>query len=119
MGTIPAWLLTHSCTITPWRGTSGDGADVFGDPVTVSNCFIDESRTIARGNAANNSPGDAIVSGTKIFAPLSLDTSAFLAGSRVTYVSGPTTRVAFISGIQRRDGGGLPTPDHVEITCGG
>lgn len=119
MGTIPSWLLTHSCTILPWQGTSGDGADVYGDPIAVSNCFIDESRTIARGNAANNAPGDVVTSGTKIFAALSLDTSAILPGSRVTYASGPTTRTAFVSTVQRRDGGGLPTPDHVEITCGG
>lgn len=102
MSRIPGWLLRHTIVIEPHLGESSTGP-VYGPPQRVR-AFVDEQTRTVR------SPGGEEVtsSSTAYCAPGT--TAPPL--SRVTLPSGRTTTViATLS----RDGGGLPTPDHVEI----
>lgn len=101
MAAIPAFLLRHTAVIEPYEGSGGLG-DVYGDPVTVRG-FADDKRRLVR-----DATGEQVVSETTFYCRL--DTVA-PPGSRVT-VNGRTVHV--IQAL-RRDGGGLPTPDHLEV----
>ncbi|GAA0638243.1 hypothetical protein GCM10010174_70120 [Kutzneria viridogrisea] len=102
MADIPAWLLRHTATIEPYEGTGAAGP-IYGAPVTVR-CFVDDvSRLVRSGD------GTEAVSSATLYCPL--DTVA-PAESRVT-VNGHRPATVFTT--FRRDGGGLPTPDHLEV----
>lgn len=102
MAALPPWLLVHEATIEPYEGDSATGP-IFGDPVTVR-CFVDEGRTVVRDDT-----GRETVSSATLYAPLD---TAVSAEDRVT-VRGRTAEVLT---TKRRDGGGLPTPDHIEVS---
>lgn len=102
MSKIPGWLLRHRITIEPHLGDSSTGP-AYGPPTPVR-CFVDEQTRAVRspgGEEVTSSSTAYAAPGTKV-PPL----------SRVTLPSGRTTTV--IAALDR-DGGGLPTPDHVEI----
>lgn len=101
MGSLPGWLLTHRMVVEPFLGASGTGP-AYGRPVEVR-CFVEPGRATARGGETRT----AIETAT-IYAPLD---TVITPEARVT-VEG--RRVEVVS-VTRRDGGGLPTPDHVEI----
>jgi len=101
VGSIPGYLLRHTATIEPYLGAGAHG-DLFGPPVTVA-CFADDKRRRVR-----SAGGDEVISETTLYCRLDTDAPA---GSRVA-VNGRTTHV--IQAL-RRDGGGLPTPDHLEV----
>lgn len=102
MGSLPGWLLTHTMVIEPFLGSSGTGP-AYGRPVTVR-CFVEPVWETRRAGEQRVSVGTS-----RVFAPLN---TVITPESRVT-VEGK--RVEVVS-VTRRDGGGLPTPDHVEIT---
>jgi hypothetical protein len=101
MATIPGWLLRHTATVEPFIG-EGPFGPAYGAAVAVR-CFADDKQRLVR-----DKEGSEVVSQTTLYMPL--DTTC-PAGSRVT-VNGRTTTV--IAAL-RRDGGGLPTPDHLEV----
>jgi hypothetical protein len=101
MGTIPGFLLPHTIIIEPYTGMSATGP-LYDPPVTVRSFNADKRRLI-RGTG-----GDVTLSSTTSYCPPG---TVAPVQSRVT-VNGRVTTV-----LQRldHDGGGLPTPDHVEL----
>ncbi len=100
---LPDWLLRHEAVIEPFEGEGAYGP-LFGPPVTAK-CLVDDERRLVR-----DAQGLETVSDTTIFfAP----GTRCPEGSRVTVNGRVTTVIASFS----RDGGGLPTPDHVEVVC--
>lgn len=102
MSRIPNSLLRHRITIEPYRGDSSTGP-LYGPPQTVR-AFVDEQTraVVSPGGETVTSSSTAYCAPGTTAPPL----------SRVTLPSGRETKV--ITALSR-DGGGLPTPDHVEI----
>lgn len=97
---IDPWLV-HQMVVEPYLGQSATGPR-YGLPITLR-CFVDDARRKVRTDT-----GDEVISESTVICPL--DTTA-PPKSRVT-VNG---RTAFVITSKRRDGGGLPTPDHLEL----
>ena len=95
------FLLTHTVTVEPYLGSAGTGP-TYG-PAASIRCFVDDQR-----RKVNNTLGETVISEAMVICPL--DTTA-PPKSRVT-VNG---RTAYVITAKRRDGGGLPTPDHLEL----
>lgn len=99
---IPAMLLVHTVTVEAWEGR-GPYGDTYAAPTTVR-CFLDEQTRMVRDAA-----GEQVTSSSTFYAR---PDAICPAKSRVTLPSGRTTTAI---AAYRRDGGGLPTPDHVEV----
>lgn len=102
MSRIPGWLLRHRITIEPYEGDSSTGP-VYGPPQQVR-AFVDEQT-----RAVVSAGGEKVTSSSTAYAPPGTKAPPL---SRVTLPSG---RVTTVIAALPRDGGGLPTPDHVEI----
>ncbi|MFD8970543.1 hypothetical protein ACFV0C_37075 [Streptomyces sp. NPDC059568] len=103
MARIPSRYLRHRITIEPYAGRSGTGP-VYGPPVPDVRCLLDEQTRLVRtptGDQVTSTSTAYCLPGT-VAPPLSL----------VTLPDGQTTKVIQ---AKPRDGGGLGTPDHVEI----
>lgn len=98
---IPGFLLRHTIVVEPYLGQTGSGAS-YGLPVDVR-CFVDDKRSKVR-----NEVGEEVTSESTVFCRLDTDAPP---KSRVA-VNG---RTAYVITANRRDGGGLPTPDHLEL----
>jgi hypothetical protein len=96
------WL-RHEVTVEPYLGDSAVGPQYAG-PVTVR-CFLEEKNRLVRA------PNGREVTSTSTFY-CRLDAVTAPPESRVTLPDGRTTTV-----IEQlpHDGGGLPTPDHLEV----
>lgn len=90
--------------IEPYRGQSPSGGPVYGPPVEVYPCWVDERRRIVRATT-----GETLTLSATAFA--ALDTHCPV-NSRVRLPSGRST-VALTTA--RRDGGGFDVPEHLEI----
>ncbi|MEU3162899.1 hypothetical protein [Streptosporangium sp. NPDC006930] len=101
MSALPDELLVHTVLVEPAQGEGPFGME-YGEQVPVR-CFVDDKRRLVRA-----ATGAEVVSESTFYAPL--DTVCPV-DSRVT-VNGRTTTVLASS---RRDGGGLPVPDHLEV----
>ncbi|GAA3441060.1 hypothetical protein [Planomonospora venezuelensis] len=101
MSDLPAFLLRHTVTVEALTGEGPYGPEY--DDATTVRCFVDDKRRLVR-----DATGGQVVSETTVYMPLSTTCPV---GSRVT-VNGRTTTVLVSA---RRDGGGLPTPDHLEV----
>lgn len=101
MGVIPAWLLRHTVVVEPYLGAGATGP-IYGPPVEVR-CFVDDKRRLVRAPDTSE-----VVSETTVYCPLGTTAPP---ESRVQ-VHG---RIATVIQALRRDGGGLPTPDHLEL----
>ena len=101
MGVIPTHLLRHTIVIEPYDGHTATGPK-YGPPVTVKS-FNEDRRRFFRDSAGNQ-----VVASTTSYC---LPGTVAPVQSRAT-VNGRVTKV-----VQRldHDGGGLPTPDHVEL----
>ncbi|MER6505896.1 hypothetical protein ABT158_03745 [Nonomuraea sp. NPDC001636] len=105
MGTsLPQWVLPHTATIEPFRGNGAYGP-VYEPPIEDEPCLIDDERRMVRDDE-----GTEVVSDTTIFF---LPGTRCPAGSRIT--ANGRQMIAITS--FNRDGGRLPTPDHVEVVC--
>ncbi len=100
MGRVPGWMLRHTVTVRPYLGVW----NTYGPAQTVR-CFVDERMATAAVNAGVQ----RVSTLTVIAAPSSA--SVLVAGSRVTLADG---RAGYVSAVAVQDGGGLPTPDHVQ-----
>lgn len=99
---IPRFLMRHEVTVEPYLGDSSKGPK-YGPPVTVR-CFLDEQTRSVR-----NPAGEQVTSTSTVYADPGTSAPTL---SRVTL---PDGRVTTVIQTKNRDGGGLPTPDHVEI----
>ncbi|WP_246094869.1 hypothetical protein [Streptomyces roseicoloratus] len=99
---LPAFMLGHSVVVEPYLGRTSVGPR-YGPAVTVA-CFVDEQTRTVRDPA-----GREVVSSSTFYARPGLDCPA---DSRVTLPSGRRTTVI---AVLDRSGGGMPTPDHVEV----
>ncbi|MFI6485157.1 hypothetical protein ACIBH1_45115 [Nonomuraea sp. NPDC050663] len=100
---LPDWLLRHTAVIRPHLGAGAYGP-VFGDASTEP-CLADDERRMVR-----DEKGAEVVSEITLYMRPGVVCPA---GSEVT-VNGRTTTVI---ASYVRDGGGLPTPDHLEVVC--
>lgn len=98
MGQIPGWLLRHTVMVEPYLGWNTYGA------ATQVRCFVDEKISSRYTQAGVQVRAHAV-------AYARLATSCPV-GSRITLADG---RRGYASAVARRDGGGLPTPDHLEV----
>lgn len=103
MAVVPTFLLRHTATVEAYAG-AGPHGDLYDPPATVR-CFADETR-----RRVLNTTGAEVVSQLTLYCPPDTDVPT---GSRVT-VNG---RASYVISVARRDGGGLPTPDHLEVAC--
>lgn len=103
MAQLPQFLLRHVVTIEPKTG-DGPFGPVLG-PATTVRVFLDQGRRMVR-----RADGVQVVSEASIYAPLA---TVCPPGSRVTL---PDGRTADVIVAKRRDGGGLATPDHLEVS---
>ena len=101
MAALPASLLRHSAVIERYQG-AGPAGPLFGPPVQVR-CFADDQRRMIRGDN-----GTEVVSTATLYCPLG---TVAPPESRVSV----NDRTATVLAAYRRDGGGLPTPDHLEL----
>lgn len=99
---LPAFLLGHRVTVEPYLGASAYGPK-FGPPVMVQ-CYLDEQTRTVRAPA-----GQEVTSSSTVYARPGLVCPP---ESRVTLPDGRVTQV--IARLDR-SGGGMPTPDHVEV----
>lgn len=102
MGALPGRFLRHAITVEPYQGDGGTGP-LYGPPVSVR-CFLDAKTRMVRSVA-----GREVTSTSTAYCPLA---TACPAESRVTL---PDGRTALVIAALRRDGAGLPTPDHLEV----
>lgn len=99
---LPGFLLRHTMTVEPHLGVTATGP-AYGPPRVVR-CFVEAARNTIR------TPDKRIVTGASVIR-CGLDPT-LSAQDRVTVAGRPVEVVA----MKHFDGGGLPTPDHTEIT---
>ncbi|MFF9199961.1 hypothetical protein ACF09L_32620 [Streptomyces sp. NPDC014779] len=99
---IPRFLMRHQVSIEPYLGDSSKGP-AYG-PAAPVQCFLDAQVRMVRSPA-----GEQVTSSSTVYADPGTDAPP---SSRVTLPDGQVTTVIW---AKHRDGGGLPTPDHVEI----
>lgn len=98
MGEIPLALLLHTVTVEAYRSWG-----VYDSPRTLK-CTVDEKMAASRGQA-----GVQQVTNVTLYARKNADCPP---GSKVTLRDG---RKGYAVATLRYDGGGLPTPDYLEI----
>lgn len=106
MGVIPAFLLRHRVTVEPYVGETGAHGPAYGPPVLVR-CFL-ESKT----RTVTDPHGNKVVSSGTFYARTDEALAACTAKARVALPDGTKTLVII---AHPHDGGGLPTPDHLEV----
>ncbi|MET9954212.1 hypothetical protein ABZ135_22050 [Streptomyces sp. NPDC006339] len=99
---LPAFMLGHEVVVEPYAGASAYGPS-YGTATTVR-CFLDQQTRVVR-----DPTGQEVTSSSTFYARPGLVCPA---ESRVTLPDGRVTRV--IARLER-SGGGMPTPDHVEV----
>lgn len=103
MGRLPHRWLRHTVAIEPYEGDSAYGP-VYAGPVVVR-CFLDEKNRLVR-----NSEGHEVTSTSTFYCRLGAINAP--PQSKVTL---PDGRVTTVIAQMKRDGAGLPTPDHLEV----
>lgn len=106
-GVLSSVGLAQTATIEAFLYRDGRGVEHYDAAVTVA-CFRDDKRRLVPDTGGG--AGAQITSDSTIFLPL--DTVCPVR-SRVTLPA--DGRKATVVQVLRRDGGGLPTPDHLEI----
>lgn len=97
----------HTITGEPYTG-SGAYGDVFGAPVTITPCVVDDTRRRVRAQT-QDAAGTEVLSSTTVFCPSATSQPP---GSRITLPSGRVTRVLAVSVL---DAMGWDLPDHIEL----
>lgn len=105
MSTIPRWALVHRVTIEPYEGEGATGP-VYGTPVTGVRALVE-----ARVQYLRDADGNRTVSSTTVFM---LPGTECPERSRLTLPDGRTA-IAMQAADHRAPG--LPTPDHLEVSC--
>lgn len=97
----------HAVTVERFAGPGPEG-DTWAAPVPGVPCFVEDTRKLVR--AAN---GSEVVSETTVYFPSA--EADIPAGSKVTLTAPFDGRTATVLKCSRHDGGGLPTPDLLEV----
>ncbi|MFC9847792.1 hypothetical protein ACFWFF_01580 [Streptomyces sp. NPDC060223] len=100
---IPAYLLRHEVVVEPYEGDSAVGP-LYGAPVTVR-CFLEQQNRRVR-----DKEGREVVSSSTFYCRLDEVTAP--PESKVTL---PDERTTTVIAEVPHNGGGLPTPDHLEV----
>jgi hypothetical protein len=100
---FPQYLLVHTVSVQPFTGNRSHGP-TYGPSITHP-CFIEHGNQLILSKE-----GKEIVATSTVYLPLAAE-SDFPIDSLVTVNGRPSTVVD----VKRRDGGGLPTPDHLEV----
>ncbi|MFD3929688.1 hypothetical protein [Streptomyces sp. NPDC058614] len=100
---IPAYLLRHEVTVEAYEGDSAYG-EVYGAPAIVR-CFLEQKTRVVRDRK-----GRQVTSSSTFYCRL--DEATAPPESQVTLPDGTKTTV--IEAVPH-GGGGLPTPDHLEV----
>jgi hypothetical protein len=104
MSTIPRWALVHRVTIEPYAGEGATGP-VYGAPVGV------RALVEAKTQYLRDADGNRTVSSTTVYF---MPGTACPERSRLTLPGG---RQAIAMAIADHRAPGLPTSDHLEVTC--
>ncbi|HEY1176986.1 MAG TPA: hypothetical protein VGF17_12580 [Phytomonospora sp.] len=99
---VPGWLLRHTVTVEPYRG-SGAYGPVY-DPPATARALVAETVKQVR-----DATGTVTVSTAQVYAGPGLDCPP---GSRVTLPSGRTTRALTVAD---HTAPGLPAPESTEV----
>lgn len=107
MADIPLAYLTQTASVRTFQGSSGKGEQLYGAAATFA-CLVEHSRRRVRSSTT----GQEVISSSTLRCRRSVTAAAFRPGSLVTMPSGDVAEV-----IDCKDwtGGGLPTPDHLEV----
>lgn len=103
MPRMPRWMLKHRVTIEPFAGDSATGP-VYGAPITGVRALA-----VAKTTNIRTADGKTTVSDTTV---VLLPGQECPVRSRLTLPGGRTVTAMSVTVA---DGGGLPTPDHVEV----
>jgi hypothetical protein len=103
---LASWWV-HTVTVARFAGDGPEG-DSWATPEAGVACFVSEKRALVR--APN---GEQVVAETTVYFPRS--TADIPPGSLVTIGAPFTARTTTVIATSRHDGGGLPTPDHLEV----
>lgn len=105
MDALSAWWV-HTVTI---QRKTGEGAfgDHYDEPATLRG-FVDDRRRLVRDGDGNETVSESTVL-------LPIDTAHVPLGSQVTLPATFGSRTSTVLAISRHDGGGQPTPDHLEL----
>ncbi|MCX5362879.1 hypothetical protein OG864_29715 [Streptomyces sp. NBC_00124] len=104
MTALPAWLLRHTITVEPYRGTGAYG-EVFGDPAAAAALVAETVKHI------RDATGAITVSTAQVYAGPTLDCPV---GSRVMLPDGRITRALTVA---HHTAPGLPVPQSTEVYC--
>lgn len=102
---MPGFLLRHEVIVEPYEGDSANGP-LYGTPVTVR-CFLEEKRRMVR-----NKEGEQVLSGATFYCRL----DAIADAPPQSLVTLPGGRQSEVITQAPHNGGGLPTPDHLEVS---
>jgi hypothetical protein len=97
----------HTTDVQRFTGAGPDG-DTWDATDTALPCFISDKRRLVRA-----STGEQVVSETTVLYPKS--TPDIPIDSLVTLPALFGGRTSNVLSVSRHDGGGLPTPDHLEV----
>ncbi|MFI8104706.1 hypothetical protein [Streptomyces sp. NPDC086023] len=100
---IPLWVLRHTVTIEAYLGDTSAGPSYAAG--VAARAFVEEKDRTVR-----DSDGEEVTASTTVYL---LPSQECPARSRLTLPSG---RAALVITSALRDGGGLPTPNHREVT---
>lgn len=119
---IPDYLLVHTIVIEPFRGNSTHGPEYGAE--NVYPCFVDDTTTMQLSKE-----GEEVVSSSRVF--MKLGNNVPLESRAIPVFMGylqyqalndeqkteqkRISRQSLVLDVKRRDGGGLPTPDHLEL----
>lgn len=99
---LPSFLLGHTVVVEAFTGTGAYGPN-FGPPASVR-CFLDQQTRTVRAP-----------SGQEVTSPATFYARPGLVCPPESRVTLPDGRVARVIARLERSGGGMPTPDHVEV----
>lgn len=97
----------HTVTVERYAGPGAYG-DTYDTPATIAG-FVDDGQRLIVGP-----DGEQITSTARVFFPIT--TAAIPLDSRVTLPTAFGDRATTVVGVARRDGGGLPLPEHLEVS---
>lgn len=119
---LPEYLYQHTLVVEPFLGNSSHGPEYGGE--STYPCLVDDTTTLQL-----DAEGKQVVSSSRVFLPLGSNVPL---ESRVrtlfvkqdSYIDLPepekitlkeTSRESLVLDRKRRDGGDLPTPNHLEL----
>ncbi|MFJ3867907.1 hypothetical protein [Streptomyces nigra] len=104
MTALPGWLLRHTITVEPYRGTGAYG-EVFDAPAAAAALVAETVKHI------RDATGALTVSTAQVYAGPALDCPV---GSRVILPDGRITRALTVA---HHTAPGLPVPESTEVYC--